>query len=88
MALLPLGNAGLWPVRVALPLAAVLSVVVLRRWAGRALLPGLCFPLAAAVSVVLLLRATWLGWRHGGIDWRTDRYAAAMLREGARVSFP
>jgi len=87
-ALLPLGVPGLLPAGLAMIAAAVFSILILHRGARRPLLPGLCFPLAVPLCVVLLLRAGWLGMVRGGIVWRGTLYPSGPLREGSRVKLP
>ena len=66
-------------------LFAVASIVMLSRWAKRALLPGLLFPLAIGLNLIFSLRAAWLGYRRGGVLWRDTLYTSSALREGVRV---
>ncbi len=66
-------------------LAHVFSAVALNRWAGRKLLPGLLTPLVIPLTLVALLRTTWLGWRRGGVVWRGTLYPSRELRRHKRV---
>jgi hypothetical protein len=66
-------------------LAHVVSAIVMNRWAGRKVLPGLLAPMMIPFGIVALARATWLGWRRGGVAWRGTLYPSQMLREGKRV---
>lgn len=78
---------GLAPLGCLMLACAAASVALLRRFSGP-VWPGLLFPLAVPLSVVLLLRSAWLGWRRGGIVWRGTLYPSAMLRGRMRVRFP
>jgi len=86
LALAGLGHAwlsllGAGTLAVSLAVAAVSA-----RWAGRPLLPALCFPVGSLLLSAIVLRAGLLGWRRGGVVWRDTFHASAELRRGARVS--
>jgi len=79
----PIGYAGL-PI-----LSAFLFTTVLLSQAARwRLLPLLLTPLLAPVTVALVWRAGYLGWRCGGAMWRGRLYRTEDLRRGARVRLP
>ena len=84
----PYGVPGLWPAAVALLAAAVASMTVVSRWSRRRMLPAMLLPGAVVVGTYLLLRATWLGWRRGGIVWRGTLYPSRLLRGNLRVRIP
>jgi hypothetical protein len=66
-------------------LAHVVSAVTLNRWAGRKVLPGILAPIVIPFAIVALIRATWLGWRRGGVVWRGTLYPSHIVRAGKRV---
>ncbi|HUU10706.1 MAG TPA: glycosyltransferase family 2 protein [Phycisphaerae bacterium] len=66
----------------------VASTVLLTRWAGAGMLPGLLGPLVALPNAWAFLRAGLLGWYRGGVVWRGTLYPADVLRRGCRVRFP
>jgi cellulose synthase/poly-beta-1,6-N-acetylglucosamine synthase-like glycosyltransferase len=79
----PIGYAGL------LILSAFLLTTVLLSQAARwRLLPILLTPILAPVTVALVWRAGYLGWRRGGAMWRGRLYRTEDLRRGARVRLP
>ena len=57
-------------------------------WFGRPWWPALFTPVAAVVSIGLLLRAGWLTVWRGGVLWRGTLYPTETLRRGARLRFP
>ena len=63
------------------------SAAAIARWMERPVLPALLTPIGTAISVLILLRAGWLGWRRGGVRWRGTFYPSALLRERGRVRF-
>ena len=65
--------------------AHITSTVVINRWAGRRVLPGLLNFVLMPYAVVAFVRTTWLGWRRGGVAWRGTVYPSAVLRAGKRV---
>ena len=83
----PLNRGLLWP-GLAMWSAVIVSAAIGARWARRSIWPALLFPVGAVINVALLLRASWLGWRRGGIRWRTTFYPTALLLSGSRVRFP
>lgn len=64
---------------------ALASTAWMNRWMRRPPWRAALWWLAVPVTVVVLMRVAWLGFRRGGIDWRGTRYDAQTLREGARV---
>jgi hypothetical protein len=72
----------------AVALAFGIASVMFARFMPGFLLPSLLTPLLVPFSVFVLLRATWLGWRTGGIAWRDTRYTSAELRAGRRARVP
>lgn len=83
----PLNRGLLWS-GLAMWGAVLVCAVIGARWARKPIWPALLFPLGAAINVVLLMRAAWLGWRRGGIRWRTTFYPTELLLSGSRVRFP
>lgn len=67
---------------------AVVAQLIPSAWFGRPLWPALFAPVAAILSVALLMRAGWLTIWRGGMLWRGTRYPMEMLRRGARLRFP
>jgi hypothetical protein len=55
---------------------------------GRPWWTTLLSPLGTTLNAAFLLRSAWLGWRNGGIRWRTTFYPTEVLREGVRLRFP
>ena len=68
--------------------AFVFTVVMLGRWAGGRVVPGLLSPLTAVLSAYGLIRAAVLGKRRGGVLWRETFYPDGVLRAGQRVRLP
>ncbi len=88
VSILPWGVPGLLPLGAVSLALAVASILLLHTWAGDRPWAGLLYPLAVPVSVFLLLRCAWLGWRRGGVLWRGTLYPSALLRGNLRVRFP
>ncbi len=72
----------------AVGLAFVLANLLFARFTRGFLVCGLLTPLLVPITVATILRAAWLGWRRGGVDWRESRYRSAELRAGRRVRVP
>ena len=80
---LPAGYCG-----VAVFLAYVLSIALMRRWTKGPLLAPLAGPfIGAPVFFFVILRTALLGRRRGGVLWRDTLYPEKVLREGMRVRF-
>lgn len=91
LALVPLAFPATRPIGYAgLPIlsAFLLTTVLLSQAARWRLLPLLLTPLLAPVTVALVWRAGYLGWRRGGAMWRGRLYRTEDLRRGARVRLP
>jgi len=88
LGLLPLAQPWLAVASLFMLAAAGTSIVVIHRWSRRPLLSGFCFPLAAILGTVVLLRTGWLGMRRGGVVWRGTLYPSEALRNGSRLTLP
>lgn len=68
--------------------ALIVSTVLISRWTGHALLPMLLSaPFGDLLMVYVVIRATILGARRGGLVWRGTVYPNALLASGMRVKF-
>lgn len=61
------------------------AAVLLAKWARVGVVAALLTPLTSPISAAMAIRAGWLGWRRGGIDWRGTLYSTSELRAGSRV---
>ncbi|MFH1811169.1 MAG: glycosyltransferase family 2 protein [Pseudomonadota bacterium] len=67
---------------------ALLSLAVFERWLGRPAWLAVLAPLGSLLIAGLVARSGLLGWRRGGIQWRTTFYPTPMLRANARHRWP
>lgn len=78
----------LWVVGVVALLSNAASAVVLSRWNGVPMLDVLLSaPLGDLLGIAIIVRASVLGARRGGLVWRGTVYPLAELRAGIRVRF-
>lgn len=87
LALLPLGVPGLRAAGLAALVAAGFAIVVFCRWLRRPVLPGLLFPVGAAIFAYAMLRSGYYAWKRGGLLWRGTLYPIHRLRAEARLRF-
>ena len=59
--------------------------VLAARWMNRSVVSALLVPLGFVVTAIITLRAAYVGWRIGGIEWRGQRYPSDQLRSAQRV---
>jgi len=80
-------DAPWWLVATALwgGLALSATSVVFNRWVARPLGPILVPQVGLMLCVWQLLRATWIGLRIGGIEWRGEHYPSEVLKAHQRV---
>lgn len=87
-ALVPCGVPGVWAAGVTMLAAQAAAAVVAWRAFGQPRPAALLLaPAGAVVSLALVLRSGWLGFRRGGVVWRGTLYPAPLLRAGRRISF-
>lgn len=67
--------------------ALTYSTVTVNRWLRRPMLPSFFPMLGWAFVAWPVLRAGWLGWKHGGIFWRGILYPSSLLKANQRVKF-
>lgn len=65
--------------------AMTAASVIFDRWVRRPLLPGLFPQVGLLLCVAMLVRATFVGVRIGGVEWRGRVYTTAELRPHQRV---
>jgi hypothetical protein len=75
-----------WVALATIVIKAAMAVVI-GRWTGRRVLPGLASPVGAALLIVALLRGGIVCSRRGGIVWRGVLYPTSALRGQQRVGY-
>ena len=66
----------------------VVSIIMISRWGRVRILPNLAGPATAWLMAWMFIRAGFVGWRHGGVNWRGTFYQDRKFRGGKRVHFP
>jgi cellulose synthase/poly-beta-1,6-N-acetylglucosamine synthase-like glycosyltransferase len=85
VALLGPGPGGLRAVAAAVLLLALWSTARSARAARASVAAALLVPVGTLILAWIVVRAGWLGWRRGGIQWRGTFHSASELRAGRRV---
>ncbi len=83
-ALIPIGIPHLRVLGLVMLAIAVLTQILLNRWAGRKMLPSIFFPVGSIAIAVIAWRTGYLGWKRGGIYWRGTFYPTELLKQGSR----
>jgi hypothetical protein len=86
-ALLPVSAPWLRGLVLAALLVQVVATVVAGRWAARPLVPSFLPCVGLILTSAVMLRAAFVGWRKGGIEWRGVLYPTSLLQDRQRVRF-
>ncbi|TNE43231.1 MAG: glycosyltransferase [Deltaproteobacteria bacterium] len=63
----------------------LVSTLWVGAWMKRPWLPSIFYPVGWLLGAWIMLRAGWLGWRLGGIQWRGVLYPSSLLRDQQRL---
>jgi hypothetical protein len=86
-ALLPVTLPWLRALLVATLGVQLLATLVAGRWAARPTVPSLLPWVGMVLGALVMLRAAFVGWQRGGIEWRGVLYPTSLLGERQRVRF-
>jgi hypothetical protein len=86
-ALLPVTEPSLRGLLVAALAVQLVATLVAGRWAARPTLPSLFPWVGLVLGALIMVRAAFVGWAKGGIEWRGVLYPTALLAKRQRVRF-